>query len=171
MEGFNIDNYLRIAPTDVILVLISTCIIILLAKKFFWSALIELIEKRQNLIQENIDSSVRMKAEAETVKAQYDEKMKNAGKEAHDIVESARELASQEKKRIVQEAQDEAARLRKQNQEDIEHDKLNAEKEMKTAIADVAMEAAKKLVEKEMDEATQKKFVDDFINQAGDKLW
>lgn len=171
MDGFNIDNYLRIAPTDVILVLISTCIIILLAKKYFWSQLIALVEKRQSIIQENIDSSYRVKAEAETVKAEYDEKMKNAGKEAHDIVESAREHASQEKVRIIQEAKDEAARLRKQNQEDIEHDKLNAEKEMKAAISDVAMEAAKKLVEKEMDEVTQKKFVDDFINQAGDKLW
>ena len=42
---------------------------------------------------------------------------------------------------------------------------------MKNAIGDVAIEAAKKLVDKDMDETTQRKFVDDFINQVGDSQW
>ena len=42
---------------------------------------------------------------------------------------------------------------------------------MREAISDVAIEAAKKLVEKEMDEKIQKQFVQDFIDQAGDKEW
>ena len=40
---------------------------------------------------------------------------------------------------------------------------------MKEAISDVAIEAAKKLVDKEMDESTQRKFVDDFLAKAGDQ--
>ena len=65
MDGFNIDNYLRISLTDVVLVCISTFLIVMIAKKFFWDKLLTLISKRQALIQENIDSSVQLKKEAE----------------------------------------------------------------------------------------------------------
>lgn len=44
MVDFNIDNYLRISPTDVILVLISTALIILFAKHFFWDKLTAFIK-------------------------------------------------------------------------------------------------------------------------------
>ena len=45
------------------------------------------------------------------------------------------------------------------------------QKEMKKAISDVALSAASQLIKKEMDEETQKQFVEDFIEQAGDKQW
>ncbi len=105
MDGFNIDNYLRISLTDVVLVCISTFLIVMIAKKFFWDKLLTLISKRQALIQENIDSSVQLKKEAEDIKEQYVEKMKNAGKEAHSIIESARAEASEEKQQILQQTQ------------------------------------------------------------------
>ena len=38
-------------------------------------------------------------------------------------------------------------------------------------ISDVALSAASQLIKKEMDEKTQKQFVEDFIEQAGDKQW
>ena len=74
MDGFNIDNYLRISLTDVVLVCISTFLIVMIAKKFFWDKLLTLNFKRQALIQENIDSSVQLKKEAEDIKEQYVEK-------------------------------------------------------------------------------------------------
>ena len=171
MIDFNIDNYLRISLTDVVLVLVSTCIIILIAKHFFWDKLLEFMEKRQAIIQDNIDSSEKMKQEAMAQKEEYDAKLKNAGKEAHSIIESAKARGEQEKEEIIQNAQNQAEHIKKKAHEEIERDKRNAQKEMREVISDVAIEAAKKLVQKEMDEETQKQFVDDFIAQAGDKEW
>ena len=105
------------------------------------------------------------------IKDQYDEKMKNAGKEAHAILESARASAAQEKQQILEEAQHEVSRIKKQAQEDLEREKRNAQKDMKEAISSVAIEAAKKLVKKEMDEAAQKEYIDDFIDEAGSSKW
>lgn len=171
MDGFNIDNYLRISLTDVVLVLISTFLIVMFARKFFWDKLLNFIQKRQDLIQENIDSSQSLKAEAEQIKEQYDDKMKNAGKEAHEIIESAKATANEEKKQILLSAQNEAALIKEKACQYIEKEKRNAQKEMRNAISDVALQAAKQLIEKEMDEDVQKKYVDDFIDQAGDKQW
>lgn len=171
MDSFNIDNYLRISLTDVVLVCISTFLIVLIAKKFFWDKLLAYIQKRQDMIQDNIDSSVKIKEEAQSIKERYDEKMKNAGKEAHAILESARASAAQEKQQILNQTQDEVVRLKKQAQEEIERDKRNAQKDMKEAIGSVALEISKKLLKKEVDEQEQKKYIDDFIDEAGSAKW
>ena len=113
MIDFNIDNYLRISLTDVVLVCISTFLIVMFAKKFFLDKLLTLIQKRQDLIQENIDSSVAIKKQAEDVKEKYDEKLRNVSQEAHTILVSARAHADQEKQQIIKEANDEALRSKK----------------------------------------------------------
>ena len=171
MDAFTIENYLRISLTDVILVMISTILIVLIAKKFFWSKLVAFVEKRQQLVQANIDSSLALKKEAEDLKDQYDKQIMSAGQEANVILENARAQATQEKKQILSKAQQEAVLLKQKAQEDIEREKRNAQKSMKDAIGEVAVDVAKRFVANQMDEETQKKYVDDFISEAGDKSW
>ena len=55
--------------------------------------------------------------------------------------------------------------------QDIEREKVQAQKEMKQTITDVAFEAASKIIEKELDEKQQQKYVDEFIEHAGDDTW
>ena len=62
-------------------------------------------------------------------------------------------------------------RIKKNANEDIERQKRDAQKEMKKAISDVVLSDASHLIKKEIDEKTQKQFVEDFIEQAGDKQW
>lgn len=172
MIDFNIDNYLRISPTDVILVLISTALIILFAKHFFWDKLLAFIQKRQDLIQENIDSSERLKQEALQEKAVYEQKMKDAGKEAHAVIEEAKAQAGEEKAAILESARNQADRIRQSAQEDIVREKRKAEKEMANAISSVALSAAEALVKKEVDDEERAVFVADFIRKAGeDERW
>ncbi|MBM6764378.1 F0F1 ATP synthase subunit B [Faecalicoccus pleomorphus] len=171
MDAFTIENYLRISLTDVILVMISTILIVLIAKKFFWSKLVAFVEKRQQLVQANIDSSLALKKEAEDLKDQYDKQIMSAGQEANVILENAHAQATQEKKQILSKAHQEAVLLKQKAQEDIEREKRNAQNSMKDAIGEVAVDVAKRFVADQMDEETQKKYVDDFISEAGDKSW
>ncbi|MDD6459992.1 F0F1 ATP synthase subunit B [Absicoccus porci] len=169
MVDFNVANYLRINLQDMIMTLISTILIVLFAKHFFWDKILAFVKKRQDLIQDNIDSSEDLKKAALAQKEKYDVQMQHAGQDAHVIIETARVNATQQKKEILDQANSEAARIKAKAQEDIDRDRLKAQDEMKEAISDVAIEAAKKLVDKEMDESTQRKFVDDFLAKAGDQ--
>lgn len=166
MIDFNIDNYLRISPSDVILVLISTFLIVLFAKKFFWNKLLVFVQKRQQLIQDNIDSSEKIRNEAMDEKALYDAKLKNAGQEAHAIIEEAKAQAAEEKTQILKDARQQADRMSAAAREEIEREKLSAEKDMKNAISSVALCAAEALVKSEMDDGKREAFVADFIDQA-----
>ena len=56
-------------------------------------------------------------------------------------------------------------------QRDIEREKMMAEKDIKKEITEVAFLAAEKIVGKELNDEEQKKYIDDFINNAGETPW
>lgn len=171
MIDFNIDNYLRISWQDVLLVCISTFLIVIFCKHFFWNKLLEFIARRQALIQDNIDSSEKLRNEALEEKKQYDAQLASAGAKANEIIAQARREAEAQKTEIVDSARAQADNIGRAAREDIERDKLKAQKEMKTAITDVALAAAGQILESEIDETRQKEILDKLIDQAGEGKW
>ena len=163
--NINIDNYLRINFTDMILVLISTLIICIVAKKFFWDFALEYFDKRKALIQEQLDHAKQSELEGEEYKRQYANQLKDIKNEANIILEKARNDAKVEGSLIVEKAQNDARLTLEKAQRDIETEKLNAQKQIRKEIADVAFVAAKQILEKEIDEDTQRKYVDQFISE------
>lgn len=171
MIDFNIDNYLRISWQDVLLVCISTFIIVAVCKHFFWNKLLAFIEKRQKLIQDNIDQSEVLKSEAAKDKEIYENKLKGVGAEAAKIIDSAKQEANLERTQILDQAKSQAAHIERAAKEEIERDKLKAQTEMKDAITDVAMAAAGAILQDEVNEEKQKKIIDQFLDQAGEQAW
>lgn len=171
MIDFNIDNYLRISWQDVLLVCISTFIIVVICRRFFWDKLLAFIKKSQELIQANIDSSEKLKAQAMEEKQKYDAQLASAGAKANAILDEARRQADAQKAEILDSAKNQAENIERAAREDIERDKLKAQKEMKTAITDVALAAAGQILEAEIDEARQKEILDRLIEQAGEGKW
>ncbi|UNT95503.1 F0F1 ATP synthase subunit B [Allobaculum mucilyticum] len=171
MIDFNIDNYLRISWQDVLLVCISSLLIVLFCKHFFWDKLLAFIDKRQKLIQNNIDSSEQLKAEALKEKQAYDAQLASAGSKANAIIDQAKREAKAEKEQILAEARSQADNIGRAAQEEIERDRLRAAGEMKDAITDVALAAAGQILGAEIDADKQKKILDDLIDEAGEGKW
>lgn len=167
----NIDNYLRLNIQDAVMVLISTILIVLFVKKFFWKYVKDYLEARAAHIQGELDESATKLAESEALKAQYEEKMMNVKSEAKEILSIAKDSASKEAADIVAKAKENAEVMKKKASFEIENEKSKVKEQIKEEISEVAFLAAKKVVAKEMDEETQKKYVDDFIEKAGDDTW
>lgn len=171
MDLINIDDYLRINLYDAVLVLISTFLIVFIVKKYFWNYVQAYLEKRQAIIQEQLDESANKLKESEALKAQYEEKMAGAKEEAKGIISLAKENAKKEADDIVAKAKDSAEAMKEKAMLEIEHEKSKVEKQIKEEISEVAFLAASKVVKKELDEATHRKYVEDFIEQAGEGTW
>ena len=54
MEGFDIGSYLRISLSDMVLVLISTLLLVTVARHFFWDKLHAYLNQRAQLRQEEM---------------------------------------------------------------------------------------------------------------------
>ncbi len=167
----NIDDYLRINLYDAVLVLISTLLIVLIVKKFFWNYVRQYLEQRQAFIQSQLDESKANLQESEKLKTQYEEKMANAKQEALNLISAAKNTASREAGEIVSKARDDAHAIKEKAEMEIEHEKAKVREQLKEEISEVAFLAARKIVEKELDESTHKKYVEDFIDEAGEQTW
>ena len=168
MDLINIDDYLRINVYDAILVLISTILIVLIVKKFFWNYVREYFDRRTAFIQSQLDETANKLKESEALKAEYEEKMAHAKEEARGIIAAAKDNASKEAEDIVTKAKANAEAMKEKAALEIEHEKARVKKQIKEEISEVAFLAASKVVLKELDEETHKKYVDDFIEQAGE---
>lgn len=168
---FDIYAYLRLSPSDVIIVCISTFLLVIVAKRFFWDKVLAFLDARQAAIQADIDAGAKQRADGEAYKEQYEKRLADASFEAHELLESAKANAAQEKREIISAAKNEADNMKTKALADIEREKAAARDEMKQAIVDVAFEAAKQIVDKEIDEQAHKRYVDDFIEHAGDETW
>lgn len=170
--GINIDNYLRVNLVDMGLVLISTFLIVMIAKKYFWKYAKDYLDNRQAHIQNELAESRKNLDESAAMKQQYEEKLAMARNEANEIVSTAKKKASDEASEIVADARNNASIMKEKAFHDIEREKANVRDQIKEEISEVAFMAAQKVVEKELDKNVHKKYVKDFIDQAEeDNSW
>ncbi|OCN04772.1 hypothetical protein A4S06_10420 [Erysipelotrichaceae bacterium MTC7] len=168
----NISNYLRINLQDMALVLISTVLIVLFAKKFFWKYAQAYLDGRTAYVAGELEAAHDNREQSQVMKSEYETKLANAHAEATGILESAKHKASVEANQILEKAHNDARLYKEKAQVEIEQEKTSIRKNIKDEISDIAFLAAKKVVEKEMDDDTHKKYVKDFIEQAQeDETW
>ncbi len=168
---FDINSYLRLNIVDMLVICISTFLIVVIAKKFFWDKVNTYLQERQQAIQQDIDEAVKQREEATRIKQQYNEELASVKGEARDIIEHAKSVATNERKEVLDKAKQEAEAMKEKATADIEREKMQVRNELKEQITEVAFLAAQKIVEKELDEEKHKQYVDEFIEQAGDSSW
>ncbi|MEG0315157.1 MAG: F0F1 ATP synthase subunit B [Erysipelotrichaceae bacterium] len=167
--SINIDSYLRLNLVDMAIIFFSTLLIVFIAKKFFWNFVTDFLEKRKAIIKADLDNAKLQKEEAIKTKEEYAQQLLGIKEEAKQIIEVAKNNAKNEGKEIVENAKNEANLTLDKAMKSIELEKLQARKEIKDEISDVAFTLTEKLLDKEIDKTTQKKFVQDFIQSAGNE--
>ncbi len=131
----------------------------------------KVINDRQVKITNDLESAAKDKEEAAKLKAEYDEKIKNAEAEAGDILTSARKKAVKNQETIVAEAKEEAARIISAANQEAELEKNRVKDEVKQEIIGVATVMAGKFVDGSMDDAKQAALIDETLKEMGDSTW
>lgn len=131
----------------------------------------KLLTKRQERIATDLSDAARDKTDALQLKAQYEEKLHNADKEAEEILSEARKKALNSENRIIQEAKEEAARIRERAKAEIELEKQAAAEEMKQQMIQMAAMMAGKVVAASIDEKKQDALIQETLKEMGDQVW
>jgi F-type H+-transporting ATPase subunit b len=145
--------------------IIATIILFLVLKRFVWQPINEYLEKRQDLIVDELESATAAKNEAENMKQEYAADLKNAKDEANKIIENSRMQAKEEKDKILSSAEKEAAYKIKKAEQEIETNKAKVEAELKSQVVDIALMAAEKIVNKNIDNNQNRELIDKFIDE------
>jgi F-type H+-transporting ATPase subunit b len=122
---------------------------------------------REERIRNDLEGAERARSDAEAEKAQYLAQIAGAREEAGRIIEEARQSAEQVRRDLIARAEGEANEVRERAQTDIAAQQQRALAELRTDVAQLSIDLAERIVERNLDRATQQQLVDSFINQVG----
>lgn len=157
----------RIFPSVSALItqLLATAVLFIIVKKKLWAPVSKMLETRKQHIAKTVtdaDDKLKLAIEKEE---QAEKALKDAYKEAWAIVDDAKVNALNQKDEIITKAELEAKNKREQAIKDIEAEKIKAERQIRIEIIDVALEAARKVVGREIQNSDNLKMVEDFVKE------
>lgn len=153
---------------NIVLSMIAFVILYLLLNKFAFGKLFDVMEKRRQLVQGQLEEAKQTREQA----AQYVEDQKvalqEARKEAYEIIERSKQTSGKQAEQILEQAAEEAQRLKTEAVRDIESEKNKAIEALRSEVGTVSVKIASKLLEKEVSvDDTQEKLVDQYLKEVG----
>jgi F-type H+-transporting ATPase subunit b len=122
---------------------------------------------RTEKIRSSLDEAEHAKAEADTILDEYQRKLADARNESNRIIEEARQAADQLRTDLMAQAQADAADLRQKTMDDLRAAQERTLADLKVKVAEIAITAAEKVIERNLDRDTQMALVESYINQVG----
>ncbi len=156
---------------DAVLLGIAIFVLFLALSYLLLNPVRKMLYDRQRKIQGDIDNAKNDKEKASAMKAEYEEKLRNAEKEAEAILSEARQKALKNEANIIDEAKQEAARIIQRANEEARLEKNRALDEMKQEMITVASMMAAKVVAASIDTTVQNGLVEETLKEMGDSTW
>jgi F-type H+-transporting ATPase subunit b len=152
-------------PGLMIWVLVTFAVSVFVLAKFAFKPIQKALDERQQLISESIDAAERTREESTKLLGEYREQLAAAKQEAGSIVEGARkvgdELQAKAKADTEAKRQQELDLIKSQVRAEVE----KAMSELRTGVAELTVEATRKVLGNALDESTQRQLVEQAVEQ------
>ena len=131
--------------------------------KFAWGPLLATIDAREKSVRDEVEGAHRANAEAGQLLERHKELVRDAGRERDELMKRTRAEAEQIRNDLQAKARTEADQVLERAKEQIQRERDLAITALRAQVADVAIEAAAKIVESSLTKDAQKKLVDEFV--------
>lgn len=165
---FNLDPQLL---QDALFLAVNIFVLFVAGSYLLYNPVRNLLKKRQDMVQADIDAARKDKEDAAALKSEYDAKIKTADKDADAILAGARKKATAREQQIVEEAKTEASRIIERAGVEAELEKKRVSDEVKKEMIAVAAAMAGKVVSRSMDAGIQDSLVEETLNEMGEETW
>lgn len=160
-------EFLSFDATTIVGTLLNTLLLFLVLKHFLFDKVNKVLNDRNSDVAKTFEEADRAKADAEALKAEYEEKVAGAKAESAEIIKNASRKAQEHSEEIIGEARDEAHSIIEKANAEIEIEKKHAVNQIKDEISDIALSVAEKVVGREIDGATHEQLISGFIDGIG----
>ncbi len=148
--------------------LANTIVLFLVMKKFLFVPVLNMIQSRQQEIDQLYEDAGKAKQDATALESEYRQKLSAAKDTSERLVKEAVARGQSREEEILRQANVEAAAIMDKANADIAREKKKAINDAKNEISDLAMAIAGKVVGRELTAADQGKLVERFIDELGD---
>jgi F-type H+-transporting ATPase subunit b len=133
--------------------------------RFAWGPLLKIVDEREKTIREQVDAAQQAAADSRDLLVQHQELLRGAGREREEILAKAVKEADTLRADLVGKARAEADQAVARAREQMQREKDQAIAELRAQVADIAVEAASRIVKSSLTEEAQRKLVDDYIRE------
>lgn len=163
------ESFIGVNFWTALFVLLNTLIIFLVAKKFLFVPVHNMITQRQEEIDGMYSAADQAKSDAQALKDEYQSRIADAQATSDQIVKDAIARGQRREAEIVSQANAHATAILNKATADIALEKEKAINDAKNEISDMALAIAGKVVGRAVNEADHAALVDHFIDELGDK--
>lgn len=150
---------------NIIISLCNLLILFLIIKIFLFKRVEKVLADRHNAIELEYSNASAALADAQAKQNEWQEKLDSADAEAERRVKMGEERAGRSYDRIIGEADERAARIIENAELQAKAEKEKAAAEIKDDIAEVSVEIARKLLEKELSAQEHRRLIDDALKE------
>lgn len=156
---------------DSVLMIIAVFALFLIASRFLFNPVRNMMQNRQERIRNELDSAAADMENARALKEEYETRLKEVDKEAEEILGEARKRALANENKIVAEAKEEAARIIERAGVEAELEKKKAADEVKREMVVLASLMAGKVVNAAIDTTVQDSLIEETLKEIGEGTW
>jgi F-type H+-transporting ATPase subunit b len=146
--------------------LISFIILFTLLKKFLYSPVVKMLEDRSEKIKSSLETAERVKQEAEQTTEVNETLMVKAREESQMLISEAREQARKIKDLEMEKSKEQIENERKRAIDEIKSEQEKIINNIRSEFSGLAISAAEKIVEKEVNEKNHDQLINSFLEKA-----
>ncbi|WP_159722010.1 F0F1 ATP synthase subunit B [Enterococcus sp. CSURQ0835] len=152
---------------NLVVVTLSFIILVALLKKFAWGSVQDILKKRADKIANDLDSAEQSRIKAAQLAKERESQLANSRSDAAEIIKSAKESGELRRQNILQDTKDEVSRMKDKAQAEISDQREAAMTSVKDDVADLSLQIATKILNKELTDDTHQDLINDYIDKLG----
>ena len=163
------ESFIGVNFWTALFVLLNFLLLFFVAKKFLFKPVKDMIDSRQQEINDMYAEADAAKANAEAMETEYKSRLATAQETSDTLVKEAMARGKNREEETIRQANREADAIREKAAQDIAREKAKALNDAKDEISSIALEIAGKVIGESMDDTKQQKLVDSFLAELGEQ--
>jgi len=140
-------------------------LILFLALRFLlWKPMLKMLNERKQRIAQGLEDAEQARRDRERTQAEYEERIKQAGREREEILAKAAQEGEQATADTLAQARAQSERIIAEGKETVERERQQMLAELRSQMAALSIAAANKLIGEALDEQRQRRLVDEFFS-------
>ena len=154
-----------LSGSEILAQVLSFFLLLFLLRLFAWKKILGLLDQRKEEISSALSEIENTKLEVSRLKSDYESKLSTitvaAQAKIDEAIQEGREINDQMRKKAHEEAQDIIIDARKQ----VKYEVSKAQEQLKEKIVDIALGAARTVIQEKLTADGDRKIVEDFIRE------
>ena len=154
---------LGVNPFAILLHAINFLILLFLLQRFLYKPVLTMLDQRSTAIRESVEAAERARQESARADQERIEALREARRQADEIVARANQEAERLRAEARTTAQEEAQRIITRAEQEANAERQASMQELRAQVADLAISAAERVIHRNLDHQSQRVLVEEFL--------